>query len=362
MTTTFKCQDVEPAIFTIDRYNEKQVADLSEESFLLKSLNIGFNGGIEAANINLGAGDGWMPWFWNGVELKKNPLMMAMLEAYNRHWEMVFAPDDIWLTIAGGFAKHIELNAEELRPQFVDWPGQKYIEVRRDAFVKGAPDNDWPGAFAEFSDKIGEFIGKKRDLIVSDFSTTGPIEKAASEVVLLDAMKQYFTYGMRTCSGFSKVTLLGDTSDWENIKQRVRALSEYGLEWWTRHLEPTIDQFIAAAKGNIDTEWWKRCVNRHGGSGRDDVSGWALTLFPYLGVNSEKNKYLDWEAEPYRGPDVSKFTQGLASAPFAWHCYESDFKMEFMGGLMAPALDVTGQRVRAATGWAIRDAGDSIEG
>ena len=60
--------------------------------------------------------------------------------------------------------------------------------------------------------------------------------------------------------------------------------------------------------------------------------------------------------------DATRSRSSVASAPFTWHCYESDFKMEFMGGLMAPALDVTGQRVRAATGWAIRDAGDSIEG
>lgn len=54
---------------------------------------------------------------------------------------------------------HINLNAEELRSQFVSFPGKKYIEVRRDNFVKGSRANDWPGAFNEFSDKIATFIG-----------------------------------------------------------------------------------------------------------------------------------------------------------------------------------------------------------
>jgi hypothetical protein len=351
MTTTFKCHDVEPRTFEINKWNEERVEKLGNGSFLIESLNHAFSGGVEAANINLR--DGWLPWFHHGAELKKNPMMMSMLEAYNRHWEMVFAPDDIWLTIASGFAKHIEKNAEELRSQFVDWDGQKYIEIRRDSFVKGSPVNDWQGAFSEFSDKIAEFIGKKRDLIVSNFSTTGPIELAASEVVLLDAMKQYFTYGCRTCSGFSKVTVLGEVSDWENIKHRVQCLAEYGLGWWTKHLEPTIDQFIAAAKGDVDEGWWQRCVNRFGGSGRDDVTGWALTLFPYLATG--QNQYLDWQASPHRGPDVSVFTQGISKAPFDWHYHSTTYKMEFMGGLMAPALDLTGERVRCATGWAIRE-------
>lgn len=356
MTTTFKCHDVTPSEFWTSWQPEKQeekVEKAAEGSLLIEGLNNAFKGGVEAANINLR--DGWIPWFGYDQILKKNALVNSVMWAYNQHWEMVFAPDDIWLAIANGFARHINANAEELRSKFVDWDGKKYIEVRRDSFVKGSPVNDWPGAFAEFSDKIAEFIGKKRDLIVSDFTTTGPVERAASEVVLLDAMQSYFEYGMRTCSGFSKVTLLGEVADWQNIKERVRNLAEYGLEWWTEHLEPVIDQFITAAKGAPDEEFWKRTVIQHGGSGRDDISGWLLTLFPYL--SKGRNPCLDWTSEAVlrRGIEPADFPLGTSKAPFTWHYHADQFSMEFMGGLMAPAIDITGQRVRTATGWAIRE-------
>ncbi|XXY47470.1 DUF4419 domain-containing protein [Sorangium sp. So ce269] len=35
--------------------------------------------------------------------------------------------------------------------------------------------------------------------------------------------------------------------DWSSIRRRVRALGEYELSWWTRALEPVLDQFVAAA-------------------------------------------------------------------------------------------------------------------
>lgn len=72
------------------------------------------------------------------------------------------------------------------------------ITVRRDDFVKGSPENPWPEAFGEFSAAIREHLGDAHGLIVADFSTTGPVERAASEVVLLDAMQAYFSYEMLT--------------------------------------------------------------------------------------------------------------------------------------------------------------------
>lgn len=352
MSVTFKCHDVEEYEFS--SYAEKSLEKSKGEGYLVGLMNKLVGPGVEATNINL-QGE-WIPWLYNSP--LTNPLISSMLYAYNQHWEMVFSPDDIWLTIANGFAKHINLNAEELRSKFVDWDSKKNITVRRDTFVKGSPTNDWPGAFEEFSDQIAKFIGKKRDLIVSDFSTTGPVEKAASEVVLMDAMQAYFSYTMRTMSGFSKVTLLGETSDWESIKVRVQNLAEYDLEWWTKHLEPVIDQFVAASKGNVDQDFWQRAVNRWGGSGRDDVGGWVTTFMPYLKKN-KKNPCLDWVGSR-RGNDVGDFTQMVSKAPFKWEYYSQAFDMEFAGGPLMPAIDIVGKRVRMATGWAIRDKSNDV--
>ena len=123
-----------------------------------------------------------------------HPFVNAAHLAFDEHYALTLSPDDVWLCIAQGFAHHVELTAEQLRDRFVRHQGKAEIEVRRDEFVKGSPDNDWPGAFDEFSDAIAKHIGKQRDLVVAGFSTTGPVEKAASEVVLMSAMRAYFEF------------------------------------------------------------------------------------------------------------------------------------------------------------------------
>ncbi|MFO0586300.1 MAG: DUF4419 domain-containing protein [Polyangiaceae bacterium] len=98
--------------------------------------------------------------------------------AFARHYPLVLSPDDVWLCIVQGFATHVRLHAEELRGRLVSHEGKTRLVVQRDGFVRGSPDNDWPGVFAELSDQIAAHVGKKRDLFVSQFSTTGPIERA----------------------------------------------------------------------------------------------------------------------------------------------------------------------------------------
>ena len=178
--------------------------------------------------------------------------LQAIHSAFAYHFPLMLSPDDVWVTIAQGFALHVNTNAEALRKQFVQHEGKEYIEIQRDNFRKGSPDNDWIGGFDEFSDKIAKFIGTKRDLLVSKFSTTGIIEKAASEVVLMGAMQSYFEYGCRTCCGIPNITLLGTVEDWVSIRTRAQALGEFDCVWWIDNLLPVLDQFVAAAQGKAD--------------------------------------------------------------------------------------------------------------
>ena len=52
---------------------------------------------------------------------------------------------------------------------------KKTLEVRRDDFVKGSPDNDWEQVFGAFSEEIRKNVGDEiHGLLTPDFSTTGP--------------------------------------------------------------------------------------------------------------------------------------------------------------------------------------------
>ena len=122
-----------------------------------------------------------------------HPVVEAFHKAYNDHRPLCLSPDMIWLLIAQGLANHINANAEQLRDQFVEHKGKVPIEVRKDDFVKGSPENPWHEVFGEFSAAIRKHIGETtHNLLLPNFSTTGLVERVASEIVLLDAMQSYF--------------------------------------------------------------------------------------------------------------------------------------------------------------------------
>ncbi len=129
------------------------------------------------------------------------------------HRPLCLSPDIVWLMIIQGVANHINANADELRPKLVSHLGKPTIEVRRDDFVKGSPENPWPEVFSEFSTQIRDHVGASIEQFVPAFSTTGPVERAAAEVVLLDGMRSYFEYVVRLPAGLSTAPFRWDYLD-----------------------------------------------------------------------------------------------------------------------------------------------------
>ena len=90
----------------------------------------------------------------------------------------------------------------------------------------GASAEEWETfVFPEFSKQIREYIGDKtHDAIVANFTTTTPAAKAASEITLMAAMKNYFSYGMMTLCGIPDITLLGTLEDWTALRAQAEHL------------------------------------------------------------------------------------------------------------------------------------------
>lgn len=295
------------------------------------------------------------------IDWPANPFMGAVHTAYNEHLPLILRPDDIWLCVTQGLAAHVNARAEALRGQFVSHAGKAEIVVIRDGFLKGCPHNDWQDVFGEFSAGIEEYIGKKHDLIVADFSTTGPIEKAASEVVLMDAMQSYFVYTVMTRCGFPTITLLGSVEDWKSVRRRAEVLSEYGLGWWTCHLLPVLDKFVEAASGSPDPEFWRRFYKDVSGSGGTYITGWINVLFPYLKSRTartqENGSMGNWHktfGSMFQGPTNDAYPSGIAKVPFTWNYLGALLPMEFLGGFLGVSLSSEG--VSPAIGWAVCDA------
>jgi hypothetical protein len=306
------------------------------------------------------------------ANVRSHPLIAALHAGFASHRPVCLSPDIIWLTLTQGLAHHVNAHAEELRHQFVRHEGKLQIAVRRDDFVKGSPENPWPEVFAEFSAAIQGHIGDAHDLVVVDFSTTGPVERAASEVVLLDAMQAFFDYEVHTRCGIPALTLEGTAEDWRSIARRVEAFARYGLGWWVERLRPILEQFVAAVGGEVDRGFWESIYKWQGsrGSGSPHVSGWVIDLFPYL--NNPEAKYArlrgdsggpplcrnSWLGvrEGRHGPGRDGFPGLPSRAPFRWRYFDQVFEMEFVGGLIGVRQDAGTLCLRPEIGWAVRGA------
>lgn len=287
-----------------------------------------------------------------------NPLIQGVGLAYNYHYPLSLSPDAIWAAIAQGFSTWINENSETVRKQFVSFEGKVLIEIE-------VPfDPNWTRVLSQFSERISDYVGKRRDLFVADFSTSTIDTRTASEVVLMYAMSKYFDYGMRTMCGFPRITLEGSVEDWEKIRDRVRTFSDFTsmtsgsakdhLSTWTSALLPTLDAMVETSKGNIDLGFWRSFYKEGGGSGGPFVSGRITTLFPYVrgrGGLVPNDRIVSKSSFDGLTPDV--FDRGTSKVDLKWDRGEH-LKVEFHGGLtgVTMAEDTT---LRPETGWAIMD-------
>ncbi|WP_437991049.1 DUF4419 domain-containing protein [Sorangium sp. So ce145] len=300
-------------------------------------------------------------------------LAQAAHDAFYLHHPLVLSPDAVWLCLAQGFAHHVALNAEALRGRFVRHQGKEKLVIVRPDFFLGQP-NPWPEAFTAFSEQIAAHVGRLRDLIVADFSTTGAVERAASEVVLMDAFQPYFEYEMLCGCGIPAITLLGSADDWKSVRRRAAMLSEFGLEAWTDALLPVLDEVVRTAEGHVDPGFWRSFFRYQSGSGPSELTGWILVLFPYLktfdrnGERIEPNPYFgrweqalraaekrtDWSFKP-EGPSLLQIPSSISSAPvrFVDVRDRTEHPLRFVAGLFGVTQEATTGALAPEFGWAI---------
>lgn len=298
----------------------------------------------------------------------------AAHDAFYDHHPLVIRPDDVWFCIAQGFATHINQNAELLRHRFVKHEEKKILSVNRPDFFLGQ-DNPWQEVFREFSNQIGEQTGDAGRLISTHFSTSTPVEVAAFDICLMDAFQGYFDYEMRCGCGIPEITLLGSVADWESMLPRVREMAGYGLENWCDALLPILERIAKTAAGEIDPTFWRSFFRYQSGSMGSELTGWMLTLFPYLIVDWRSkalgpNEYLnDWKEafehaynrtgwlqhDDVKGPSIESIPQSLASSPVKYldASTEKAHPLRFVAGMFGVAQDTKTRALAASFGWAI---------
>ncbi len=300
--------------------------------------------------------------------------MAAVHSAYAQHRPLVLSPDMFWLLVAQGFANHVNLNAAAMRHHFVQFEGKKKVVIRRDQFIKGSPENDWAGAYNEFAGKLVEFIGKENhDRIVCPFSTTGLVERAANDLVLMDAMQSYFEFGVYSMCGIPSVTLEGTAEDWSRLHDKTEELG--------KAVRPEVVDGQATAHHGAD-----RPQRRRGGRSRP-LAGHlqgrrrqrrpvhqrldSMVLSLHHGLRPERsqesrdiprkilvrNRWFDEEPTMFSGMTTESFPPSLSKVPLTWLYLGQIFEMEMLAGFACYSQDKETRAVRPKIGWAVRDVG-----
>lgn len=225
--------------------------------------------------------------------MSEDAFYQTLVRAYAYHRPLVLSPDMIWLLISQSFGEFVNKNAEQLRSQIVSHEGQKEIKVYSKHDLLSDKDVDWDDIFNQFEQQLA--ANTKGDIaktITADFTTTGRTERIASQITLMNALKQYFKYvvGYMVC-GIPSITLQGTVADWEKVLMKTQALEKYGMGWWITQLEPILEEFVKAAAGHPNSKFWKDIVmqdrpDRLRGGGCNiyekptNLDGWFLKLFP----------------------------------------------------------------------------------
>lgn len=288
------------------------------------------------------------------------PLLAAVYMAFSQHRPLVLTPDVVWITIAQGVAHHMAIHGERLRSRLVAHRGKLDLAFECRDWVDKSPENPWPEAFASWAGQIRDHVGPPmHDVLVCDFSTTGAVERAASQIVLMDVFERYFHYVAYCICGIPAVTLEGSPADWHRLADKAVGLREFELDWWLEHLLPICEQFVRASRGEVDLGHWQGICKLREDYGGDIINGWVGKLFPYLreftgGPCTWRNPIFEtgegfqtWVAPP-----------GLSRVPLTWRDGTTgrERPMEAIGGLLGVTQDPQTLALRPKVGWAVRAA------
>jgi hypothetical protein len=258
--------------------------------------------------------------------------------------------------------------------------GKRQLTVKRDDLHRGSPENPWTAVVAEFASQLRREIGELAERFVSDFSTTGPVERTVSEVALLDVLQPYFSYNVACICGIPSITLEGTPADWRKLREKVDFLAPFGLDWWLSELRPICDQFARAADGDIDREHWRRLYKVRTAYGAEVINGWLGKLFPYTkdfatGKFSRRNDLLDpkveaeirnlergegrsgekeWMRFNVPGIRAEELPRGLSQVPFTLTGTTGvKTAMAFLAGPFVVTQDGETGALRPTLGWAV---------
>lgn len=297
-------------------------------------------------------------------------LLGAIHVAFAQHRPLALSPDTVWLTILSGVAQHVKLNAETLRPRLVRHRGKRELRVTLTESLELNP-AAIRDAVAGFRTAIAGEIGQgPAALLTCDFSTTSDVERAASEILLMDTYSPYFDFVVECVCGIPELTLLGDAKDWRAIRERVDVLAELDLAWWTSSLAPILDKLVVASEGSPDVAFFRDIYKPQDAYGGEIIVGWSARFYPYVGSGGRfetRNPLLELPLD-YRPPKQDQNSPwyngvgirtsdvpaslGTCIVRVEDAVTQRNYSLEVRGGLVGVEVDAQG-RLAPSAGWTV---------
>lgn len=280
------------------------------------------------------------------IRSKGHGFVNTVHRSFADHYPLVISPDDIWLLAVQGLSNCVNEDPEGFRNIFVKHEGKQLIRIIRNEFIRGNINNHWEGCFEEFAQKIKGYIGEQYDKISCKFSTTTDVISAANNVAIMDVVKNYFEYRVRTMCGIPSIELSGTSEDWEKLLSKLESWECYKLEWWMEKLIPVAEEFVNTSHGNINLDFWKSFYKYQSGSGGESINGHILAFFPYR-LNGSK-----MARNSFRSLTIGSIPTSLSQVDFIWEYYGKEIPMKFIAGFLGSTQDEN-LSLKSKISWAV---------
>jgi hypothetical protein len=277
----------------------------------------------------------------------QNALLGAVHVAFSQHLPLTLSPDMVWLAMLQGFARHVKANAQALEGRMMKAPGKHQIRLEVTSAMT------WPEVFENFATALQHHGGTWFRELESDFSTTGPVERAASHIALMDVFSPYVRYIMACICGIPSITLEGEVEDWQQLRGKLQRLRGFDADDWIDELDEIAGHFVSASAGNADRTWWQQIYKLTPEYGREIVEGWIGAFFPYLRDERRTFTHRKQRGESFSTEDVPP---GLADVSVTCASREGSESLRMAAGFIG-VEDRGSDGVRPKIGWAVlRDA------
>lgn len=292
-----------------------------------------------------------------------NGLVMAVYEAYSHHHHLTIRPEDLWLTILTQMSFYINAHAEELRSCFVSHKGKIQLVVTEVGNTETVDLGRLAVALAEEMDR--QLVDSElHDWIMPNFTTTTSTDTVVAAIIMMGAMQKYFAYLMSLTCGIPSVTLLGEKSDWLNIRHRLKKLSQFGPEpaQFAALLSPILDSFILTFD-NTDNpqviDFWTKIADRQSNSsGPSYLSGW-ITAFCFWDADGKalypgSPDECNIDGTFYHRVDTDDIPNAYVSVPVMLDDNGSEIRTVMVAGLVGMAASSSGDKLDSSNshkGW-----------